>query len=73
MAGVVAAETAGAAVGPSATSIGSAADDRTPTTPGAVASAVLMLLARSLSSRVRSWGVRIDPPAGFHIWDGVPL
>ena len=59
MAGVVAAETAGAAVGPSATSIGFAADDCPPTTLslGAVASAVFMLLARSPSSRVCSWGV----------------
>ena len=57
MAGVVAAEPAGVAVGSSATSIGSAADDCPPTTPGAVASAVFMLLARSPSSRVCSWGV----------------
>ena len=59
VAGVVAAEPAGVAVGPSATSIGFAADDCPPTTLslGAVASAVFMLLARSPSSRVCSWGV----------------
>ena len=57
VAGVVAAEPAGVAVGPSATSIGSAADDCPPTTHGGVASAVFMLLARSPSSRVCSWGI----------------
>ena len=59
------------AVGPSAMGIGPAAGDRPPTTPGAVASAVFMLLAHPPSSRVCCWCVGattyLDPPFGFHL------
>ena len=71
---VIAAKPAGVSVGPSATSIGSAADDCPPTTPGAVASAVHA--ARSLSVFegvfLGCWELRMDHSA-FHVWDGVPL